>query len=862
MANDINKEDPHYKGEYGSIYEVNRKFPTGGVAGDFVVIEGWAHYWNADRGTWCVNAERDSYWDELITNIIEKFKLVRGATYMGVASLNTEPAKAIGAKMYYFATVAGTYKNFDNLVVPQGINVLYSENGSSWVNTTLLEVAQELGVNTNKVVSQKTLNDALYLKANQSSVNEALAKKADNKRVDDELAKKFDKESVVQESGEAEAKVMSQKAVSDKLSELAYATASDFLLPTTEINLINSIAITDKEENKYITLDGSLSENTLLDIYYYTNPNKHTIENKPKYVSVYLSNNSLTMDSYMIAIYNEKGELVKGYFKLASSITNIFMLPSEYTIKIMVYKKDTKAQLLVADSYIVKRIPSLVQTWGDSESKIISQKLSTYGMSSYLLPTTSGISDNIEDIKSSSLIETGYIALDGSIKSNSILKIYSYKNPNIHTTNNNPKYVRVNIGINNLTADQFAVAIYNSKNELVKGFLNIGTNIDNIFMLPAEFTIKVATFPRDTTCIIQAGDSVKKVEIPIRVQTWGDSITDADKYQDEIANVLGINRNNVKNFGISSDFSMHVANRFKSYFTEKETSNVFIGNAIKRPNSISEVPSYDDRMKELNNSFFVIWIGTNNLINYRKNKRSPEFTTQSSEFMKLCPQFNEKYDVLYSKSYISMIFDDIRTMVSLIPHSNFIIIGGHASYTEDDKSQQDMIKLNNLLLKAYPRNYVDIETLLIINSEIEYSLTKSFVKPEIDGTVLITLDSLKNLNSNSYLAIGTRDYYDLYKIVSLDSENIRVSAKLVSSNTGLNAGDTIYDSYNLVSDLGRDSVSIKTKVYNYNDILRYNYNENPWTIGMDVHFTNEGYKLIGKLIADEILKIYNKRLEL
>lgn len=195
MANDIDKTSPHYKGDFSSIYEVNKKFPTGGVAGDFVVIEGWAHYWNAPRGTWCVNAERDSYWDELITNIIEKFKLVRCATYMGVANLDTVPANAIDAKMYYFATVAGTYKNFDNLVVPQGINVLYSENGSSWVNTTLLEVAQELGVSTNKVVSQKALNDA--------------------------LAKKFDKESVVQESGEAEDKVMSQKAVSDKLSGLS-----------------------------------------------------------------------------------------------------------------------------------------------------------------------------------------------------------------------------------------------------------------------------------------------------------------------------------------------------------------------------------------------------------------------------------------------------------------------------------------------------------------------------------------------------------------------------------------------------------------------------------------------------------------
>lgn len=244
MANDINKDDPHYKGEYGSIYEVNRKFPTGGVAGDFVVIDGWAHYWNADRGTWCVNAERDSYWDELITNIIEKFKLVRGATYMGVASLNTEPAKAIGAKMYYFATVAGTYKNFGDLVVPQGINVLYSENGSSWVNTTLLEVTQELGVNTNKVVSQKALNDALNLKANQSYVNEALAKKADNKRVDDELAKKFDKASVAQEFGDSEDKVVSQ-----------------FALPFREIESPEFIKVIVDAEDHFlfgIQLDGSI----------------------------------------------------------------------------------------------------------------------------------------------------------------------------------------------------------------------------------------------------------------------------------------------------------------------------------------------------------------------------------------------------------------------------------------------------------------------------------------------------------------------------------------------------------------------------------------------------------------------------
>lgn len=196
MANsDIDINSPHYKGEFGSIYEVNRKFPTGGVAGDFVVIEGWAHYWNADRATWCVNAERDSYWDELMTNILEKFKLIKGATYMGVANVGTVPVKVVGAKMYYFATAPGTYANFGDLVVPQGINVLYTEDGKIWVCSSLLEVAQEVGESEWKVVSQKLLKKTLDLingelgkKANTADVTSKFTEEAN--RVNGELDKK------------------------------------------------------------------------------------------------------------------------------------------------------------------------------------------------------------------------------------------------------------------------------------------------------------------------------------------------------------------------------------------------------------------------------------------------------------------------------------------------------------------------------------------------------------------------------------------------------------------------------------------------------------------------------------------------
>lgn len=205
MANSgIDITSPHYKGEFSSIYEVNRKFPTGGVAGDFVVIEGWAHYWNEDRATWCVNAERDSYWDELITNILEKFKLFRGATYMGMAGLDTVPEKATGVKMYYFAIVPGTYTNFGDLVVPQGINVLYSENGKSWVCSSLLEVTQEVGESEWKVVSQKLLkktqdliNAELEKKANAEEVKQSFSEQtAKNTAQDAEIAKKANAEDV------------------------------------------------------------------------------------------------------------------------------------------------------------------------------------------------------------------------------------------------------------------------------------------------------------------------------------------------------------------------------------------------------------------------------------------------------------------------------------------------------------------------------------------------------------------------------------------------------------------------------------------------------------------------------------------
>ena len=271
MANDIDKTSPHYKGEFGSIYEVNQKFPSGGVEGDYVAIDGWAHYWNADRGTWCVNAQRDSYWDELITNIIEHFKTIKGATYMGVATTDTVP-DTTAAKMFYFALQGGKYANFENQDVAQGINVLLTEDGKSWTVQSLISVAQELGASTTMLVSQKAITDAINRKANTTDVDEALSKKADKETMNTELAKKFDKVSVVQETGTATDKVMSQKVVTDNLLALSsikgeflvypkYVLESDPTRINPQADSTLSVLYFKPQKKKYIT---NIKSNNLL----------------------------------------------------------------------------------------------------------------------------------------------------------------------------------------------------------------------------------------------------------------------------------------------------------------------------------------------------------------------------------------------------------------------------------------------------------------------------------------------------------------------------------------------------------------------------------------------------------------------
>lgn len=153
MANSgIDITSPHYKGEFGSIYEVNRKFPTGGVAGDFVVIEGWAHYWNADRATWCVNAERDSYWDELVTNISDSQKEIK-AELGKKADSATIDAELVKVR----ASISAEIQDRKDAIAAEA--KARNDAIAAEAQARKESIVQELGEAENKVISQKVVTE-------------------------------------------------------------------------------------------------------------------------------------------------------------------------------------------------------------------------------------------------------------------------------------------------------------------------------------------------------------------------------------------------------------------------------------------------------------------------------------------------------------------------------------------------------------------------------------------------------------------------------------------------------------------------------------------------------------------------------
>lgn len=143
----------------------------------------------------------------------------------------------------------------------QTINNIAATGGASVANTVAytnttsgLESVNAQGAIDELAAKNKSQDATISAKANAEDVSSQM--QTEQERVNIEFAKKFDKESILQESGDAEDKVMSQKAVSDKLSDLSNVydcSLGGTVKSATLFDAINNVPIQYKKGGLHIS---------------------------------------------------------------------------------------------------------------------------------------------------------------------------------------------------------------------------------------------------------------------------------------------------------------------------------------------------------------------------------------------------------------------------------------------------------------------------------------------------------------------------------------------------------------------------------------------------------------------------------
>ncbi len=197
----------------------------------------------------------------------------------------------------------------------QSINNIAATGGASVANTVAYTNT------TSGLVSVNAQGAIDELAAKNKSLDKTMSTKADKSEVSTELAKKFDKESILQDSGEAEDKVMSQKAVSDKLSDLSNVSTTI----KDSLHEINKEYISNRNSIENYTIDANGKAKYLQ--FSFVSENFIPIIGVSK-ISYKLRNSK---DNIIIAFYTDKDEssFISGVKGTGEATSGVIDVPSE-----------------------------------------------------------------------------------------------------------------------------------------------------------------------------------------------------------------------------------------------------------------------------------------------------------------------------------------------------------------------------------------------------------------------------------------------------------------------------------------------------------------------------------------------------
>ena len=213
--------------------------------------------------------------------------------------------------------------------------------------------------------------------------------------VDELQDSKIDKTSILQESGEAEDKVMSQKAVSTKLSDLLnYCDKNNIELyrnttPITALQIVNDYYINNNlvpvklekwryayypvEEGKTYLIKGTVSGNYVANICIASDIGTFT-----KAIVITQQNHTIRVDMTL-----RIGAGVKYVVFSYNNVSNVFLFEKDNSTKSRLDKHDSeilkKSDKSYVDSELIKKFDKdkVVQESGEAEDKVMSQKAVT-----------------------------------------------------------------------------------------------------------------------------------------------------------------------------------------------------------------------------------------------------------------------------------------------------------------------------------------------------------------------------------------------------------------------------------------------------------------------------------------------------
>lgn len=154
-------------------------------------------------------------------------------------------------------------------------------------------------------------------------------------------------------------------------------------------------------------------------------------------------------------------------------------------------------------------------------------------------------------------------------------------------------------------------------------------------------------------------------------------------------------------------------------------------------------------------------------------------------------------------TYPSVIIDDLRTMISYLTHTNFLILNppNGGSYLEFGNLEtgvkyDSFIELETRLAAEYPSNFINLRKAVINGWKMgDVRLLTSFTQPAIGANIQVNVSDaafLNNQNAADYVApvtklwidqvrIGNVKAADLYDIVSVD-DSTHITLTLTEAN--------------------------------------------------------------------------------